>query len=434
MRPVDTARRGRKPAVFDTAEEWPNAGHCRMQRRSNAVELSPRAASFPLLASWLLTMALPVAPFAQTPPAPGDPLPGLTPVELELFRIGLEDFLEVEDAEEGLGPAYNGTSCGGCHNIPAVGGISPVAELRAGMVDANGTYSDFDPAAGSLFQLFSIPTHGCQVVIPSEANVIARRVPIPLFGAGLVDAISDETLLALADPLDLDRDGVSGRAAVVEDVATGDLRVGRFGWKSQQATLLAFGADAYLNEMGITSDLFPNEQSFGLNPELMRLCDPIPDPEDVEEPATGRRGIDNFEAFMQLLAPIGRGPIDDQVRAGALLFDAVGCAVCHVPSLETGPSTNPLFHRRTVPLYSDLLLHAVGTGDGIGQASAAADEIRTPALWGLRFRRPLLHDGRAATVLDAIRAHGAEADLARRGFDGLAPDGRAALLAFLGSL
>ena len=371
---------------------------------------------------------------AQAPPAPGDPLPGLTALEFELFRIGLEDFLEVEDAEEGLGPAYNGTSCGGCHNVPAVGGISPVAGLRAGMVDANGNYSDFDPDAGSLFQLFSIPTHGCQVVIPAEANVIARRVPIPLFGAGLVDAITDETLLALADPLDLDRDGVSGRAAVIEDVATGELRVGRFGWKSQQATLIAFGADAYLNEMGITSDLFPNEQSFGISPELMRLCDPIPDPEDIKERTTGRRGIDNFEAFMQLLAPIGRGPIDDRVRAGELMFDALGCAACHVPSLETGPSTNPLFDRRAVPLYSDLLLHAVGTGDGIGQAAAAPNEIRTPALWGLRFRRPLLHDGRAATVTDAIRAHGAEADLARQGFDELDPASRAALLAFLASL
>ena len=387
-----------------------------------------------LLAGVLLVTALAVGPSGQAPPAPGDPLPGLTPVEFELFSMGLEDFLEVEDAEEGLGPAFNGRSCGECHNVPAVGGISPVAELRAGMVDANGVYSDFDPAAGSLFQLFSVPTHGCQIVIPAEANVIARRVPIPLFGAGLVEAIPDDTLLALADPLDLDRDGVSGRAAVIEDVATGDLRVGRFGWKSQHATLIAFGADAYLNEMGITSDLFPNEQSFGIDPELMRLCDPLPDPEDAEEPATGRRGIDNFESFMQFLAPIGRGPVDDQARAGALVFDAVGCAACHVPSLDTGPSTNPLFDRKTVPLFSDLLLHDVGTGDGIGQASAAPHEVRTPALWGLRFRRPLLHDGRAATVTDAIRAHAAEAALARDGFDGLEPASRAALLSFLGSL
>ena len=116
------------------------------------------------------------------------------------------------------------------------------------------------------------------------------------------------------------------------------------------------------------------------------------------------------------------------------MFDAVGCDARHVPSLQTGPNANPLFDRKTVPLYSDLLLHDVATGDGIGQASAAPNEIRPPALWGLRFRRPLLHDGRAATVTDAILAHGAEADLARRGFDDLDPPSRAALLAFLGSL
>lgn len=375
-----------------------------------------------------------VAPGAQTPVAPGDPLPGVTPVEFELFSLGLEDFLEVEDAEEGLGPAYNATSCAACHNVPAVGGISPVATVRAGRVAADGSYSDFDPAAGSLFQLFSIPTHGCQVVIPDTANVVAQRVPIPLFGAGLVEAIPDDTLLALADPRDLDRDGVSGRAGMVDDLATGDRRVGRFGWKSQHATLMAFGADAYRNEMGITSDLFPREQSFGIDPEVMRLCDPLPDPEDAPEPATGRRGIDNFESFMQLLAPIDRGPVDDQVRAGEQLFDAIGCATCHVPTLETGPSSNPLFDRRTVPLYSDLLLHDVATGDGIGQGPAAPNEIRTPALWGLRFRRPLLHDGRAATVADAIAAHGAEATLARTGYAALDPAARAALLAFLNSL
>ena len=410
------------------------SGGPRLRRLGHQAPQRPLAAAGATLLSLLLLTGLVVAPIAQEGPLAGDPLFGLTPQEFELFSIGLEDFLEVEDAEEGLGPAYNGTSCGGCHNVPAIGGISPVAELRAGMVDANGRYSDFNPDAGSLFQLFSIPTHGCQVVIPAEANVIARRVPIPLFGAGLVDAIPDDTLLALADPLDLDRDGVSGRAPIVEDLATGELRVGRFGWKSQQPTLLAFGADAYLNEMGITSDLFPNEQSFGISPELMRLCDPIPDPEDIRDRATGRRGIDNFESFMQFLAPITRGPIDVQVQAGELMFDAIGCVACHVPSLQTGPNTNPLFDRKTVPLYSDLLLHDVGTGDGIGQASAAPNEIRTPALWGLRFRRPLLHDGRAATVADAIRAHRVEAGLARQGFDDLDPAGRASLLAFLNSL
>ena len=263
---------------------------------------------------------------------------------------------------------------------------------------------DLAPTSGSLFQIFSIPTHKCQPVIPAEANVISRRVPIPLFGAGLVEAIPDEVLIALEDPDDRNRDGVSGRAARVADIATGHRRVGRFGWKAQHATLLAFGADAYRNEMGITNDLFPEELAFGISADAMKLCDPIPDPEDRADRRTRRRGIDNFEAFMKFLAPAGRGPIDETVRAGENLFGVVGCAACHVPSFMTGPSSNPVFNQKVVPLFSDLLLHDVGTGDGIQQEAAGPQEFRTPALWGLRLRRPLLHDGSAATIEDAVAA------------------------------
>ncbi len=126
--------------------------------------------------------------------------------------------------------------------------------------------------------------------------------------------------------------------------------------------------------------------------------------------------------------------MDDTARVGAQVFSAIGCAACHVPSLTTGPSSNPLFHRRAIFLYADLLLHEVGTGDGIRQGDAGPDEIRTPALWGLRFRRPLLHDGSAATIDDAIMRHGVEADLARQGFERLSDADRAALIWFLGSL
>ena len=130
-----------------------------------------------------------------------------------------------------------------------------MTELRGGFRDAVGT---FHVVGGTtLFQMFSLPDHRCQAVIPPEANVIARRAPIPLFGAGLVEAVPDETLLALEDPFDRDRDGISGRAAVMVDKATGQRRVGRFGWKAQIATLLTFSGDAYTNEMGITNDVFP---------------------------------------------------------------------------------------------------------------------------------------------------------------------------------
>jgi CxxC motif-containing protein (DUF1111 family) len=380
-----------------------------------------------LLLAALSTAQTPVGPLAQ-------PLTGLTPAEFEEFRLGLDDFLEVESAEEGLGPAFNGTSCAACHNVPVIGGGGVMAELRAGRRNADGEFETFDSTGETLFHLFSVPSHGCQPILPDDATVFARRIPIPLFGAGLVEAIPDETLRSLEDPNDRNGDGVSGRAALVVDVATGERRVGRFGWKAQHATLLTFGADAYRNEMGITNDVFPHEVAFGITPEKMRACDRIPDPEDIRDPRTRRRGIDNFATFMRFLAPIGRQGVNDQIRGGEQVFAALGCTTCHVPVLETGPSANPLFHRKKAELFSDLLLHDVGTGDGIKQGAAQANEIRTPALWGLRVRRPLLHDGSAGTVEEAVRKHGGEALLALRGFERLSDVDRAALLAFLRSL
>ena len=367
-------------------------------------------------------------------PLPGDPLPGVTPVEFEEFRLGLDDFLEVETAEEGLGPAFNGASCAVCHSVPAVGGTGSIAEVRAAKRGSRGEFVALDSSGETLFHLFSVPAHSCQPVIPPDATIIARRVPIPLFGAGLVEAIPDETILGLEDPVDRNRDGVSGRASIVTDAATGQRRVGRFGWKAQHATLLSFGADAYRNEMGITNEVFPQEMAVGVTADRMRVCDLIPEPEDRRDPRTGRRGIDNFASFMRLLAPLGRGPIDEAARSGEQIFAAIGCATCHTPALQTGPSSSPLFHHVPVPLFSDLLLHDIGTGDGIAQSVAAPEEIRTPGLWGLRFRRPLLHDGSAATIEDAIRRHNGEADAARRGFDRAGAEAREALITFLRSL
>jgi CxxC motif-containing protein (DUF1111 family) len=368
---------------------------------------------------------------AQTrSPRPGDPLPGLQPTEAAEFHMGLEDFLEVETADEGLGPAFNGTSCAICHSVPAIGGGGIIAEIRAGKRNAAGDFEPLDPSGETLFQLFSVPTHGCQAIVPAEATVIARRIPIPLFGAGLVEAIPDSVLIELEDPFDRDHDGVSGRAARIVDLATRENRVGRFGWKAQHATLLAFGADAYRNEMGITNDLFGQELAIGVSEDRMRQCDVVPDPEDIADRATRRRGIDNFASFMRFLAPAPR-VLADGFKAGGLIFTSTGCAACHVPALPTGPNENPLFHNQVVPLFSDLLLHDVGTGDGIRQAAAEPNEIRTPSLWGLRFRRPLLHDGSAATIEDAIRRHRHEAELTRQRFEALSPADRAALLAFL---
>lgn len=371
---------------------------------------------------------------AQVPIRPGDPIPGLSPQELSQFRLGQEDFLEVETAEDGLGPAFNGTSCAICHSVPAIGGSGVVAEVRAARRRDDGVVVGLDGGEGTLMHLFSTPSHGCQPMLPADATVIARRVPVPLFGAGLIEAIPDDLLLALEDPEDRNRDGVSGRAARVRDEATGASRIGRFGWKALHATLLTFGADAYRNEMGITNDVFPAEFAHGVSADAMRLCDPLPDPEDVREPSTGRRGIDNFESFMQMLAPAARGPVDDEVRVGETIFGSLGCAACHLPELRTGDSPIAALRGKSVPLFSDLLLHDVETGDGIPQGAALTNEIRTPALWGLRLRRPLLHDGSASTPEAAILRHGAEAELARRGFERLSSTDRRLLLRFLESL
>jgi CxxC motif-containing protein (DUF1111 family) len=389
-----------------------------------------------LLAGALGFVAMLAARLAAQAPVvkPGDPMTGLTPVEFTEFRLGLDDFTEVETAEEGLGPAFNGASCAVCHNVPAIGGGGLVLEVRAGYRDASGAFSGLNPAGDTLMHLFSIPSHGCQPQMPYEVNVIARRAPIPLFGAGLVEAIADDTLLALEDPLDRNGDGVSGRAARVVDPASGERRVGRFGWKAQHATLLTFGADAYRNEMGITNDVFRDEVSFGVEDAAMRRCDPIPDPEDAIDPVTRRRGIDNFASFMRLLAPTARRSGGEEARDGERLFAAIGCPTCHVPTLTTAQHANPLFDRRPVELFSDLLLHDVGTGDGIAQGAAEPHEIRTPALWGLGLRKPFLHDGRASTIEEAIEHHAGEAALARQGYLRLDAADRARLLAFLRAL
>lgn len=363
---------------------------------------------------------------------PGDPLPGITSAELEMFRLGLEDFTEVETAEDGLGPAFNATSCAVCHSAPAIGGISSMTEMRGGYRDEDGKFQALN--GGTLYHLFSIPNHQCQVQIPEEVNVIARRAPIPLFGAGLVEAIDDETILAMEDPTDRNGDGIRGRAARVVDVVSKRERIGRFGWKAQHATLLAFSGDAYRNEMGITNDLFPDEFVLGFTPEQIHRCSPLGGIEDVRDRKTGLRGIDKFEFFMRLLAPIERGPITSEVTQGEAIFASIGCASCHVPVLMTGSHPNPVFNRKPVPLYSDLLLHDVGTGDGIEQEAAAANEIRTPALWGLRLRRPLLHDGSVVTYSDAILRHGGEASAAAGKFLALSAQEKQQLFRFLGSL
>lgn len=287
----------------------------------------------------------------------------------------------------------------------------------------------------NLIDLFSNPEHGCQAQIPNDANVLIRRIPTPLFGAGLIEAIPDAAIRAGEDPGDRNGDGVSGRAASLIDIASQRERVGRFGWKAQHATLLAFAGDAYLFEMGITNDLFPDEVAAGISAQKLAECDKVPGIEDQRDPITGRRGIDNFANFMRFLAPLDREMNGGtEAQRGAQLFGDIGCAACHTPVMMTGPNGVQALDRKPVALYSNLLLHDIGTSDNIPQGAATGNEFRTAPLWGLRQRKMLLHDGRALTPSQAIDQHGREADRSRQRFRTIPPQDRQALLAFLNTI
>ncbi len=298
--------------------------------------------------------------------------------------------------------------------------------------NTDGTFDPLEELGGSLLQQFAIDP-AVREIIPPEANVIAHRQTTPLFGAGLIEAIPDSAIQANATHAQ--KDGVKGKVALVQDIASGQMRVGRFGWKNQQATLLSFAGDAYLNEMGITNRYFPKENAPNGNEALLAQFDKVIDPEDEIDPATGKSDIDRQADFMRLLAPPPQLPFTASAKAGKTIFSQIGCAACHIPEMHTGPSQIAALNRKPVYLYSDLLLHDIGSlGDGIAQAAAGPQEMRTAPLWGLRASAPYLHDGRAPTVDDAIRAHDGEASPSRDRYLKLKPRALQELLDFLHSL
>ena len=353
------------------------------------------------------------------------------PAPVSEFERGSWDFAEPRTKEAGFGPFFNAPTCGSCHSMPSLGGSSAMTVLRVALGDGRGGVTE--PAGGPSLGVLT-NAEPCQPQRPSGAGVVARRVTTPIFGAGLVEAIPDDTLRALEDPDDGDRDGISGRAATVIDVASGKERVGRFGWKAQQATLLTFVAEAFVNELGVTNHLFPHEVTHGVPAETFKECDHTPDPEDAVDPDVGTSAVERVTTFVQLLPPPVRGAATADSREGEAVFQVTGCARCHVPRLHTGDHPRPELSDKAVEAFSDFLLHDVGGGDGIPQGAAAPNEMRTAPLWGLRFRPVLMHDGGATTVDRAIRLHAGEATRARRTYEALAPEKRARLLAFLGSV
>ena len=361
----------------------------------------------------------------------GDPLPDLTQEQMAAFVDGLGEFENVETPEGGLGPIFNNTSCANCHTTPAIGGASTLAVTRFGRMD-KGVFDPLAQFGGSLLQSRAIDPAVLEK-IPAEATIVIQRQTTPLFGAGLIEAILDRDIQALAQRRKAD--GVLGRAALIQDVTTGDMRVGRFGWKAQQATLLAFAGDAYLNEMGITSRFFPTENAPNGDQALLAQFDHLADPEDQVDPATGKSDIDKAADYMRFLAPPPPPRITAEVQLGYGLFTRIGCAECHVPTLFTGPNKVRALDRKPVTLFSDLLLHDMGSlNDGIAQADALANEMKTAPLWGLRHRAPYLHDGRAPTLPSAINGHDGEAAPSRDRFNKLPSGQQKQVVDFLNSL
>jgi CxxC motif-containing protein (DUF1111 family) len=381
-------------------------------------------------------------------PDPGDvldgPLPGLTTEELAAFIRGDEAFGRQFSPAEGLGPIFNNVSCAACHSGDGRGHLRN-AFIRFSLDD------DLVPhLGGPQLQDKAIPG-ALPEQLPAGVQT-SVRLPPPVFGVGLIEAIPEATILGLADPNDANGDGISGRANFVvpgdfvpfdeiggflpADSGGGKPQLGRFSRKAQVSSLLLQVAKAYQEDIGITNDFLPVENKNPLASKATEAADRVPDP---ELPADEVHAV---LAYIRTLAPPAPGRLTARREEGQALFASVGCASCHVPELRTGPSTIAALSNQPVQLFSDLLLHDMGEGlaDHRIDGDATGREWRTAPLWGLRVMRDfldgeafLLHDGRARSVEEAILLHGGEAEKSRDDFAALPAEAQAALLDFVES-
>jgi CxxC motif-containing protein (DUF1111 family) len=420
----------------------------------------------------------PVAATQQAVTAIGDPLPGTDPVA---FADAKANFAAEEESEDGLGPVFNERACGNCHTTPVVGGSGVQIERRYGSVK-NGVFFAYDRApeneGGTLRQLFANAPYTfngktCTVPLerePADANIhnVGRRT-LPLFGLGLVDAMPDGffDLLVAIEP-------ASTRGTVLRKVpdfpdsrdpnqSFTRTRVQRFGIKNQQTNLVSFAGDAYINEMGIsTQSCFkgqpvltfatenqPNNAAVNASCNGGDLAPRQPDGSFTDD-AVGScaGGVDevqddllNFRIFMERMAPPPQD-LSDPIgfAAGAVVFAATGCASCHsaVPFVTPAHPFNGVPGNFTFFPFSDFAVHNMGSlGDGIGNTGdpvAVTRQMRTSPLWGTRFNTQFLHDGRAKTVRAAILAHDGQGLAARNAFAALDPISQALLLKFVNSI
>jgi len=412
----------------------------------------------------------------------GAPLPNLTPPQTAAFIAGKTDFNEAEEPDEGLGPTMNLDSCGGCHAHPNVGGTSPPVNPQVAFANKNGATNklpsfiradgpvrearfvrnaDGTPDGG-VHALFTVvgrtDAPGCNIAQPDFGAAVANRnvifrIPTPVFGAGLIEAIPDSEILRNQASLTAAKQnlGIRGRTNVVLAFNSisgqvnhngNDGTAGRFGHKAQNKSLMIFSGEAYNVEMGISNGIFPTERDETEGCHFTTL--PNSDSTlDGTTPSGVLSSVERFTLFMRFLAPPTPSTTvpggSASITRGRQAFNDTGCALCHSPSLKTYNASVPALRNQTVNLFSDLLLHDMGPGlaDGVRQGQASGREFRTAPLWGLGQRLFFLHDGRTADLKRAIFEHysdGSEANGVVRRFVSLPDTQQQDLLNFLRSL
>ncbi|MEO6446468.1 MAG: di-heme oxidoredictase family protein [Gemmatimonadaceae bacterium] len=406
-------------------------------RRARAVALMAAVAAVAAVAA-----AVGCGQLLTEAPAEGDlfdaAIAGLTPGELAAFNRGDAEFGRRFAPAEGLGPIFNNVSCISCHSGDGRGRLENALQ-RIGAPD-----DDFLRGVGG-HQIQDRAIAGAESERVPAGAAVSVRLPPPVFGVGLIEAIPEHAILSREDPQDLDGDGISGRANLVlasqyvphsEPGSGTAYRVGRFGRKAQVSNLVEQVVEAYHQDMGVTSTFQPIENRNPLGSPAADASDRVADP---EIPSSTVFAVVNY---IRMLAPPHAGPETVRRTEGRTLFGTLRCARCHTPQMLTGPSVIAALSNRPVELYSDLLLHDMGDAlaDNRPDGAASGREWRTTPLWGLRLMRQflngdafLMHDGRARTVEEAILLHGGEAKASRDAFAALAGDKKAALLDFVES-
>lgn len=354
------------------------------------------------------------------------PVPALTAAQKHAFDLGNKTFLE-STMGHGLGPVANGMSCTTCHVNP-IGAASNIRVIRYGRL----TKAGFDPMVehgGPLLHTLALAGFKAETV-PALATVRAVRRSPQLFGLGLVDAIPDAAIEAQAHAQMAQHPGLAGRVARVKSPRDHQLHVGRFGFKCQHGRLEDMVADGLVSELGVSNAIFPMEPQYNRAPRKVG-------PAELEDrpDGTGKTRVQRLTDFTRFLAPLppAATSTNTHTTAGQHLFAQVGCASCHLPSYVTQSPVQALDHK-TVALYSDFLLHDIGTGDGIVQGAATGREMRTAPLAGMQLQPFYLHDGSARTVEEAVARHDGQALGVRHRFEALSRNEQASLLKFVQSL